>query len=291
MMPLVIHWNVDPVLVNIGSFGLRWYSLCFLIAFVLGYYIIRWMFHKEHVREDYIDSLLLYMFLAVLIGARLGHCLFYEPDYFLTADHWVEIFWPFHNGHFTGYQGLASHGAAIGILLALWLYWRKYGMNPVWFLDRLVIVVALGGAFIRLGNLFNSEIYGTVTDLPWGFVFERNGETEPKHPTQIYESLSYFIIFCVSIGFYKHKQGQFRTGSLFGWWLVALFGVRFLIEFVKNDQVDFEATMTLNMGQWLSLPFIVGGLVIAWLAKHDKIPQGPFPKGEKITFNNKEKKK
>ena len=288
-MSLAIHWNVDPVLFHIGSFGLRWYSLCFLVAFLLGYYIMERMFRHEHVNEDYLGSLFLYIFLAILAGARLGHCLFYEPDYFLTSEHWVEIFWPFQNGQFTGFQGLASHGAAIGILVALWLYWRKYGLNAWWLLDRLVIVVAVGGAFVRLGNLFNSEIYGVETTLPWGFIYERNGETVPKHPTQLYESLSYFIIFGVSIWYYIKKEGQFKTGTVFGWWLVALFGVRLLIEFVKNDQVDFEAGMALNMGQLLSLPFIIGGLAIAWLASKEKLPQGPFPKGEKVKLNEKKK--
>ncbi|MBP3740866.1 MAG: prolipoprotein diacylglyceryl transferase [Bacteroidales bacterium] len=291
MSPLAIHWNVDPVIINIGSFGLRWYSLGFLVAFLLGYYIIERMFKQENVKEDYLGSLFLYIFLAILIGARLGHCLFYEPDYFLTSEHWVEIVWPFQNGRFTGFQGLASHGAAIGILVGLWLYQRKYGLNLWWFLDRLVVVVALGGAFVRLGNLFNSEIYGVETSLPWGFVFERNGETVPKHPTQLYESLSYFLIFGVSIWYYIRKKGHFKTGTIFGWWLVALFGVRLLIEFVKNDQVDFEAGMALNMGQLLSLPFIIGGFTIAWLAYKEKLPQGPFPKGEKVKFNNTTKKK
>lgn len=291
MSPLAIHWNVDPVIINIGSFGLRWYSLGFLVAFLLGYYIIERMFKQENVKEDYLGSLFLYIFLAILIGARLGHCLFYEPDYFLTSEHWVEIVWPFQNGRFTGFQGLASHGAAIGILVGLWLYQRKYGLNLWWFLDRLVVVVALGGAFVRLGNLFNSEIYGVETSLPWGFVFERNGETVPKHPTQLYESLSYFLIFGVSIWYYIRKKGHFKTGTIFGWWLVALFGVRLLIEFVKNDQVDFEAGMALNMGQLLSLPFIIGGFTIAWLAYKEKLPQGPFPKGEKVKFNNTKKKK
>ena len=290
MLSLAIHWNVDPVLFHIGSFGLRWYSLCFLVAFFLGYYIMERMFKHEHVSEDYLGSLFLYIFLAILLGARLGHCLFYEPDYFLTSEHWVEIFWPFQNGRFTGFQGLASHGAAIGILVSLWLYWRKYGLNAWWLLDRLVIVVALGGAFVRLGNLFNSEIYGVETTLPWGFVYERNGETVPKHHTQLYESLSYFIIFALSIWYYIRKKGQFKTGTIFGWWLVALFGVRLLIEFVKNDQVDFEAGMVLNMGQLLSLPFIIGGLTIALLANKEKLPQGPFPKGEKVKQKENKKK-
>lgn len=279
------------MIINIGSFGLRWYSLGFLVAFLLGYYIIERMFKQENVREDYLGSLFLYIFLAILIGARLGHCLFYEPDYFLTSEHWVEIVWPFQNGHYTGFQGLASHGAALGILIGLWLYQRKYGLNIWWFLDRLVIVVAFGGAFVRLGNLFNSEIYGVETSMPWGFVFERNGETVAKHPTQLYESLSYFLIFGVSLWYYARKKGQFKTGTIFGWWLVALFGVRLLIEFVKNDQVDFEAGMVLNMGQLLSVPFIIGGLVLAWLAYKEKLPQGPFPKGEKVKFNDTTKKK
>ena len=286
-----IHWNVDPVALQLGSFGLRWYSLMFLIAFALGYYIIDRMFKREGVNENYLGSMLVYIFLAILVGARLGHCLFYEPDYYLTSEHWLEIIWPFYKGHFVGFQGLASHGAAIGILIALWLYWKKYNMNPWWFLDRLVIVVAVGGAFVRLGNLFNSEIYGTVTDLPWGFVFERNREVLPKHPTQLYESLSYFIIFGVSLCYYIRKKGQFKTGTIFGWWLVALFGARLLIEFVKNDQVDFEAGMLLNMGQLLSLPFIIGGLVIAWLAHKEKLPQGPFPKGENALIVAKWKEK
>ena len=282
-----IHWNVDPIAIHIGSGGLRWYSMGFLLAFVLGYWILSTIFKREKIDSKYLDSLVVYIFLAVLLGARLGHCLFYDFGYYFSAEHWTEIFWPFEGKRFVGYQGLASHGAAFGILLALWLFWRKYGMNVVWILDRLVIVVALGGAFIRIGNLFNSEIYGTVTNLPWGFIFERNGETLPKHPTGLYEALSYLAIFCVSLWYYLRKNGNFKTGSIFGWWLVALFGARFLIEFVKTNGV-IEGSALLK-GQWLSIPFIIGGLVIAWLAYKGKLPQEVFPKGEKI--NNKDKKK
>lgn len=282
-----IHWNVDPIAIHIGSGGLRWYSLGFLLAFVLGYWILSKIFKREKIDSKYLDSLVVYIFLAVLIGARLGHCLFYDFDYYFSAEHWTEIFWPFEGKRFVGYQGLASHGAAFGILLALWLYWRKYGMNGWWVLDRLVIVVALGGAFIRIGNLFNSEIYGTATNLPWGFIFERNGETVAKHPTGLYEALSYLAIFGVSLWYYLRKNGNFKTGSIFGWWLVALFGARFLIEFVKTNGV-IEGSSLLK-GQWLSLPFIIGGLAIAILACKGKLPQGAFPKGEKI--NTKEKKK
>ena len=284
MTNLFIHWNVDPIFFNIGSFGLRWYSLGFLFAFLFGYIILNKMFKKEGVEEKYLDSFVVYIFLAVLIGARLGHCLFYEPDYFLTGDHWLEMILPFniHTGQFTGYQGLASHGAAIGILTAIGLYCHKQRVSPWWILDRLVIVIALGGAFIRLGNLMNSEIYGVETTLPWGFIFERNYEIVPKHPTQLYESLSYFIIFIVCILVYKKKDGKLRSGVLFGWWLIALFGMRLIIEFVKEEQVSFEKGMVLDMGQWLSIPFICLGIVMLVLGYSGKLSQEIFlPKKEK----------
>jgi prolipoprotein diacylglyceryl transferase len=276
---------VDPVLFHIGSFGLRWYSLGFLFAFLFGYYIMYRFFKQEKVDSKYLDSLVVYIFLAVLIGARLGHCLFYEPDYFLTHDHWMEIILPMRQvqGHwiFTGYEGLASHGAAIGILIALWLFYRKYHMNPLWVVERLAIVVALGGSFIRLGNLMNSEIYGVQTDLPWGFIFERNGETVPKHPTQLYEAFSYLLIFIVCLIIYIRKKGNLHCGRLFGWWLVALFGARFLIEFVKEKQVNFENGMSLDMGQWLSIPFILAGLILVILSHKKKLPEDIFIQKEK----------
>ena len=275
MLNLFIHWNVDPVIFHIGSFGVRWYSLGFLLAFLLGYIILdKKIFKRENVETRYLDSLLIYIFIAVLAGARLGHCLFYEPSYYLSGNHWIEIILPFGRDasgwHFTGYEGLASHGAAIGILIALWLYYRNQHINPVWVLDRLVIIVALGGAFIRLGNLFNSEIYGVETSLPWGIVFERNHETVPKHPTQLYESLSYFIIFIVSFAVYCRKNGKLRPGAMFGWWLISLFGARFIIEFVKEEQVAFEKGMTLDMGQWLSIPFILLGVLMCVMAYKNK---------------------
>lgn len=275
---LFIHWNIDPVIFHIGSFGLRYYSLGFLCAFVFGYIILSNIYKKANVEIKFLDSLVIYVFLAVLIGARLGHCLFYEPDYYLTSEHWAEMVLPFNlqTGEFTGYQGLASHGAAIGILLSMWLYCRKFKTNVWWILDRLVIVIALGGAFIRLGNLFNSEIYGVETDLLWGFIFERNGETVPKHPTGIYEALSYLIIFIACYLTYLKKNGQLHAGRLFGWWLIGVFGMRFLIEFVKEDQVGFEQGMLINMGQILSLPFIIGGITLVVLSYKGKFQQGPF---------------
>ena len=284
-----INWNVDPMMFHIGTFGLRYYSFGFLFAFLLGYLIIYKMFKREKVNEKLLDSLVIWMFLAVLVGARLGHCIFYEPGYYLTSEHWMEIFLPFNmkTGHFTGYQGLASHGAAIAILLTIWYWCRKNEINGWWLLDRLVIVVALGGAFIRLGNLFNSEIYGIETSLPWGFIFERNGETVPKHPTQLYESFSYLLIFLVCYIVYLRKNGKLHNARLFGWWLIALWGVRFLIEFVKEEQVDFEKGMTLDMGQWLSIPFIIGGIVLVVLSHKGVIKEGIYTSDKVKAKNSK----
>ena len=184
-------------------------------------------------------------------------------------------------GKFTGYEGLASHGAAIAILLTIWLWCRKNKFNAWWLLDRLVIVVALGGTFIRLGNLFNSEIYGVETSLPWGFVFQRNGETVPKHPTQLYESFCYLVIFAVTYLVYLRKNGKLHNGRLFGWWMIALWGVRFIIEFVKEEQVAFEKGMTLDMGQWLSVPMIIAGVVIVILSHKGLLKEGIFTSDKK----------
>ncbi len=293
MIDLFVHWHADPVIFHIGSFGLRWYSMDFLLAFLLGYYFLNKMFKQENVKQDYLDSLVIYVFAATLAGARLGHCLFYQPDYFLTSEHWIEIFLPIdiRTGQFTGYEGLASHGAAIGILIALWLFYRNKGINPFWMVDRLVIVVALGGAFIRLGNLMNSEIYGVETSLPWGFIFENNHETVPKHPTQLYESFSYLIIFIVCMLAYRHRKGQLRSGVMFGWWLIALFGVRILIEFVKEEQVAFEQGMILDMGQWLSMPFILLGILMLTLGYRQKLPQSAFIESQLKKVEEKEKQK
>lgn len=281
-----VSWNVDPVMFRIGGFSLRYYSLGFLFAFLFGYLILARMFKREQVKMDYLDTMVVWMFLAVLVGARLGHCLFYEPDYFCTSEHWLEIFLPFNmkTGQFTGYQGLASHGAAIAVILTIWLYCRKYRLNAWWLFDRLVIVIALGGAFIRLGNLFNSEIYGVETSLPWGFVFERNGETVPKHPTQLYEALSYFLIFLACLFVYGKKNGSLHNGRLFGFWLIALFGVRFLIEFIKEEQVDFERGMALDMGQWLSIPLVLMGVVLVVLSYRGVLKEGIYVE-EKIENN------
>jgi prolipoprotein diacylglyceryl transferase len=236
------------------------------LALFTGYLIFKRYLRGDKLTPEMVDSLLVYIAIASIAGARLGHCFFYEPDYYLKNPLEILKIWK---------GGLASHGWAIGILLALWLYYRKYKIPFLWLMDRLVIVVALGSAFIRIGNFFNSEIYGLPTNLPWGVEFVRDRlydsatgallPTVPRHPTQFYEALSYLVIFFASFVFYRERHTKLRDGFMFGIFMIALFSARFLIEFVKNDQVAFEAGMSFNMGQMLSLPFIFTGIgLLVW---------------------------
>ena len=255
---LAVNWNADPFLIHIGNGGLRWYSLLFASGFFIGWYLFKWFFKREKVDLSLMDPLLITLIVATIVGARLGHCLFYQPDYYLGSwKGFLEIFMPWKGG-------LASHGGAIGLLLAMWWfarhYGRKNGFDFLWILDRLCIAVAFAGCMIRLGNLFNSEIYGDVTSLPWGFIFGRNGETEPKHPTQIYEALSYLILGLILVWVYKYKLDKVNRGFFIGFFLIVCFGMRFLIEFIKEPQVGFEENMVLNMGQLLSIPFVLLGI-------------------------------
>jgi len=252
----IIPWDVNPEIFHIGNFSIRWYGLLFASSFFFGYLIFRKIFKNEGIGEDVLDKLTVYMAIGTILGARIGHCLFYEPAYYLANP--LEIFAVWHGG-------LASHGAAIGILLALWIFTRKIHKPYMWILDRIVIVVALAGFFIRTGNLMNSEIYGVETTLPWGFVFLRNGENAPKHPTQIYEALAYLGVFLLLLKLYWNKKGEFARGLFFSLFLILVFTFRFFVEFVKEDQVSFESGMKLNMGQWLSIPFVIAGfLILAW---------------------------
>lgn len=249
-----IVWDISPVIVKLGSVQVRWYGLLFATAFLLGYIVLeRQVFKREGLKVELLDKLATYVIIGTVIGARLGHVLFYEPAYYLSNPLKILAIWQ---------GGLASHGAAIGILLAIWLYVKKTGKTYWWVIDRVVIVVALGGFFIRMGNLMNSEIYGHLTSLPWGFVFVRDGQTEPRHPTQIYEALSYLVLFFALLSYYRKNWKTMRPGFIFGIFLIVLFGVRFLIEFLKEPQVAFENNMALNMGQWLSLPFVIFGVYL-----------------------------
>ena len=267
---LFVHWHVNPVLFHLGSLEIRWYSLLFVAGFILGWYIFRWFFRREGIPEKLLDPLLYTLLAATIVGARLGHCCFYQPDYYFGSwkGFW-EIFMPWKGG-------LASHGGAIALLLAMWWFARHYGrrhdFDYLWIMDHLCIAVAFAGCFIRLGNLFNSEIYGDVTGLPWGFVFDLRGETEPKHPTQLYEALSYLVLGLVMVWIYWKRLDKTHRGFFFGLFLVGCFGMRFLIEFIKEPQVGFEEGMALNMGQLLSIPFVVAGVALLVYARVKKVP-------------------
>ena len=248
----IIPWHVNPEIFRIGSFAVRWYGLLFASAFLFGYIIMRKMFQNEKISDEVLDRLTIFMAIGTILGARLGHCFFYEPGYYLSHPAEILAIW---------HGGLASHGAAIGILTAIWLFVRKEKKDFAWMMDRIAIVGALSGFLIRMGNLMNSEIYGIETTVPWGFVFLRNHEVAPKHPTQIYEALAYLAIFILLYRMYWSKKGEHFQGSLISIFCILVFTARFFIEFLKEDQVAFEASMKLNMGQLLSIPFIIAGAV------------------------------
>lgn len=273
MLSLFITWDVDPELISlenvplIGELSIRYYGILFAAAFVFGYLIFMRIFKTEGISIEVLDRLTLYMVIGTVVGARLGHVFFYQPDYYLSHPHEILYIW---------HGGLASHGAAIGILIALYLFVRKEKKPYIWILDRVSIAVALAGFFIRMGNLMNSEIYGMETDLPWGFVFVRNNEILPKHPTQIYEALAYLAIFILLFYLYFKNKGKFRPGLLFSLFMILVFTTRFFIEFIKEVQVPFEQDMALNMGQWLSLPFIILGLILLYRTMKFSPPQRQF---------------
>ena len=262
--PLTIVWDFNPVFINLGGFEIRYYSLMWAAALMVGAWIFSYFCKKESRPQALADSAFLYIALGTMIGARLGHCLFYEPEYYLLKP-WA-IITEIRNG------GLASHGATIGIIVAIWLCSRKNRVPVMWMTDRLGVIAPISGALIRFGNLFNSEIIGHQTDVPWGFKFMRlhrglTVEQVPScHPTQLYEALCYIATFALLWWMYHKTDAARRRGLLFGVALIGIFLTRFCIEFVKVNQVAFEEGMSLNMGQWLSVPFIVIGIVSVWYA-------------------------
>jgi phosphatidylglycerol---prolipoprotein diacylglyceryl transferase len=258
---LLIKWDLSPEIFRIGGFALRYYSIGFMLAFTGAYMVLAYVFRQEQRSRETLDRLLVYIMAGTLIGARLGHCFFYDFAYY--KYHPGEIFLPFTfaGGHaeFTGYRGLASHGAAIGILLAALLFSFRYRVPLIWLLDRLALVVPLAGCFIRIGNFFNSEIIGTPSTLPWAVVFMRV-DTLPRHPAQLYEAMCYALIFLVLCYAYRQQVPFTKPGRLFGYLLILVFSARFIIEFVKENQVAFEKDQLLNMGQLLSIPLILLGI-------------------------------
>lgn len=261
-----IVWNANPYIFTfpenfplLGGRPIAWYGLLWALVFVVGYYIMKKIYKKEKLGEEMVDTFVFGTMIFTVVGARLGHCFFYEPQYYLAHPVKLLYIWE---------GGLASHGGAIGILIWMWIYSRKYKKTYIWLLDRVVIPVAIGGSFIRFGNLMNSEIYGYETSLPWGFKFVRDWapgtpiDVIPAcHPTQIYEALICVIVFIILIYlFFKKDTADKRPGFLFGLFCTVIFGSRVLIEFIKQPQVEFEKSMTLDMGQWLSIPFVIVGI-------------------------------
>lgn len=276
---LSIVWDFNPVLFSVGSFEVRYYGLTWALAFGVSMILFINIIKLEGYPEKMFDSIFWYAVLSTIIGARLGHCLFYNFDYYMANP--IQIL-NLRQG------GLASHGAAFGLLLGLWLFSRKNKMPYIWSLDRIMVAVAISGAIIRLGNLFNSEIYGVETSLPWGFVFVRAGETVAKHPTQIYEALCYLLLFFLLAWFYyKRDMARKHPGFMFGVGLIGAFLSRFFIEYIKNPQEDFEVNMSLLMGQWLSVPFIILGVVMIVMSLRGRfVAELPKP-----AVNTKTKKK
>ena len=247
-----ITWDVTPELLTIGPFSVRWYGLLFAMAFIAGFKIMQWMYKRENKPESDVEQLVIYAIVGTVIGARLGHCLFYNPEYYLANPLEILMVWK---------GGLASHGTSIGIPIAIYLYTKKKKINFLWQMDRVVIVTALGGSLIRLGNLFNSEIIGKAADVPWAFIFTRV-DNIPRHPTQLYESLGYLIIFLILFFIYKYKYKQLKDGFIFGLFLILLFTFRIFVEFFKENQSGFEQGMVFNMGQLLSVPFVILGIIL-----------------------------
>ncbi len=263
-----IVWNVDPICFTIpewlpllGGRPIAWYGIIWALVFIIGFFIMKKIYNREKIQPEYLDKLFVYMVVSTIIGARLGHCLFYDAEYYFSNPIKFLAVWE---------GGLASHGGAIGILIGLYLYSKKTKLSYLWILDRIVIPVALAGAMIRTGNLMNSEIYGTPTDLPWGFKFVRDYpfgtpiENIPAcHPTQIYEALFCILAFVFLLfAYFKKDMGNRYPGLMFSFFLIVIFGSRIIIEFIKNPQVAAETEMTFDIGQWLSFPFILIGIIM-----------------------------
>ncbi len=259
MIPHII-WDIDPLVFHQFEF-LRWYGLCWMLGILVGYMIVLKIYKSEGIPSIELDKVALYVMLGAIIGARLGHILFYDPAYYLENP--IEIL-PFRiepTFQFTGLAGLASHGGIVGASIALYVYNRKFNKSYLWLLDRMMIGGAALGGFIRLGNLMNSEIIGIPTQLPWAFVFT-GVDNVPRHPAQLYEAIFYFIVSVVLYLVWKSGRFQNNNGFIFGLGLTLIFAQRFFIEFLKENQVAFEETLTLNMGQVLSIPLVLVGIVV-----------------------------
>lgn len=278
-----ITWSVNPVAFSLGSLEVRWYGVLLATGFFLAYLTLQKIFKTENLSQPLLDRLAVWTIVWTIVGLRLGHFIFYEPEYFIA--HPLQVLLPVdENWNFVGYQGLASHGAVIAIILFVIYFTRKHKMNVLWLLDRLSIAIPIAAAFVRVGNLMNHEIVGSVTNVPWAFDFIYGGfgvAGTLRHPAQLYESIVYLLLFVgLVIYYFKFAKGKVPAGRCVGILLVVIFTARFIIEFFKEVQVSRELDMVLNMGQKLSIPFVligVGILVYSYVKK-DNIPQYVEPK-------------
>jgi len=259
-----VTWNPDPIIFRIGDFAVRWYSLLLLVSFYLSYSFMIYIFKREGRSRDTVLSYGLFILAGLLIGGRLVHCLAYEPEYYLKYP-W-DIIRPWRgvlgeNARFVGYRGMAGHGSALGIVLAIVINSIRTKTSMVWMVDRIAIFGPLIGFFVRIGNLINSEILGSRSEVPWAFVFAR-ADSVPRHPVQLYEALAYLLIFIISFRYYLKHTGRLKPGALLGLVLVLVYSARFILEFFKDKQSDVEIGMILNMGHLLSIPFILVGLFL-----------------------------
>ena len=266
-----ILWDPNLVAFKLGPFSIRWYGLMWVIGLVVAYLLVQRLYKEQKIKDEYFDPLAFYCFFGILIGARLGHCLFYEPDYFLTSSKGIiEMILPIRFGddgswlgqtfgfHVIGYAGLASHGGTLGLMIALWMYVRRTKLSIWTVLDNIAIATGSTACCIRLGNLMNSEIIGKITDVPWAFIFEKV-DAVPRHPGQLYEAIAYAILFVIMWTLHKKKPEKIGTDWYFGFCLTYIFTFRFFIEYTKEVQEAFEASLPIDMGQILSIPFIILG--------------------------------
>ena len=260
-----IVWNPDLEAFNLGPITVRWYGLMWIIGLALAYLVVKRLYKEQKIKDELFDPLFIYCFFGILIGARLGHCIFYQPGDFLTS--WkgiIEMLLPIHfmadgSWKVVGYAGLASHGGTLGLMIALWLYVRKTNLSIWTVLDNIAIATGITACFIRLGNLMNSEIIGKITDVPWAFIFEKV-DAAPRHPGQLYEAIAYALLFIIMWALHKKMPEKIGTGWYFGFCLTYIFTFRFFIEYTKEIQEAFEASLPLDMGRILSIPFIILGL-------------------------------
>lgn len=294
MTPDVITWNPSPEIFSIGGFAVRWYGLLFAAGFLIAYAIISKNLRKANITDRDIDMLLLYIVIGTILGARLGHTLFYEADYYLA--HPIDIFKPWtgtigSDDFQFGIQGLASHGGAVGVLIAILLWARSKNVPGLWILDRITIVTALTAAFIRLGNLMNSEIIGEPADVAWGFIFTRI-DSVPRHPAQLYEALAYLATFVILFFIFRKREKQTPNGFYFGWFFILIFGSRFFVEYFKEAQTEASADLALKMGQILSLPFILAGiLLVIYANRYGKVSPVPLKQKQEDQLNRNQKRR